>query len=125
MVDAALLIVLLIVLFGVGQRCLRAVPFEHGFEEGVFAIGLGFGLLAYVTLALGEIGVLRRPALWTVLACAAWFGRRESVSGVARGLRGARRWAAAAPASEIAALLLGAGLLAVECVLVMAPAVGS
>ena len=124
MVDAALLIVLLLVLFGGGQRCLRAVPFEHGFEAGLFAIGLGFGLLAYVTLALGEIGVLRRPALWTVLACAAWFGRRESVSGVARGLRGARCWAAAAPASESAALLLAVGLLAVEGVLVMAPVVG-
>jgi len=124
MAAAAILLLLLVVLSGVGRRCLRAVPFEHGLEEGLFALGLGFGLLAYVTLALGEAGLLRRPILWGVLVCAAWFGRRESVSGGARALRGVRRWVVGAPAGELAALAIGTGLLALECLLVMAPAFG-
>ena len=124
MAAAAILLLLLVVLYGVGRRCLRAVPFEHGVEEGLFALGLGFGLLAYVTLALGEAGLLRRPILWGALVCAAWFGRRESVSGGARALRAARRWAAGAPAGELVAVVIGTGLLTLECLLVMAPAFG-
>ena len=124
MAAAAILLLLLVLLYGVGRRCLRAVPFEHGVEEGLFALGLGLGLLAYVTLALGEAGLLRRPILWGALVCAAWFGRRESVSGGARALRGARRWAAGASAGELAAVAIGTGLLALECLLVMAPAFG-
>ena len=124
MAAAAILLLLLVLLYGVGRRCLRAVPFEHGVEEGLFALGLGLGLLAYVTLALGEAGLLRRPILWGALVCAAWFGRRESVSGGARALRGVRRWAVGAPAGELAAVAIGTGLLALECLLVMAPAFG-
>ncbi|MCC6767252.1 MAG: glycosyltransferase family 39 protein [Deltaproteobacteria bacterium] len=124
MLDAVILIALLVVLYGVGRRCLRGVPFADGAEEAIFALGLGFGLLAYATLALGILGVLRLPTLVSAGAAAAWIGRREAVSGVARGLRAAGRFAAAAPAGARVAVVLASGLLAIECVLVMAPAVG-
>jgi len=124
MLDAAILIVLLFVLYGVGRRCVRAVPFADGAEEAIFALGLGLGLLAYVTLALGVLGILRLPVLVSVLAVAGWAGRREAVSGVARGLRAVRRFVTGAPLGARVAVALGLGLLAVECVLVMAPAVG-
>jgi hypothetical protein len=124
MLDAGILLVLLVVLYGAGRRCLRAVPFTHGLEEALFALGLGFGLLAYATLALGELGALRRPVVWAVVAGAAWFGRREGASGLARAFRGVRRWVGAVSVGEWVAVAVGVGLLAVECLLAMAPAVG-
>ena len=124
MIDAAILIALLIVLYGAGRRALRAVPFADGLEEGVFATALGFGLLAYATLALGELGLLRRAALVAVLAIAGWFGRAEAASGLARGARAIGRWARSAAVWERAAVVLAIGLLAVECLLVLAPAFG-
>ena len=124
MIDAAILLALLVVALGVGRRCLRAVPFTDGLEEGVFATALGLGLLAYVTLALGELGLLRRSVLVGVLVVAAWFGRRESVGGVIRLGRGVGRWAARPVPGEVAAVLLGTVLVLAECVLVLAPAVG-
>ncbi|MCC6850544.1 MAG: glycosyltransferase family 39 protein [Deltaproteobacteria bacterium] len=124
MLDAILLAVVLVVLYGVGRRCLRAVPFSDGAEEAVFALGLGLGLLAYATVALGILGLLRLPALVAVLAAAAWTGRREAVSGGVRGLRALGRFAATAPLGARAAVLLALGLFATECVLVMAPVVG-
>jgi 4-amino-4-deoxy-L-arabinose transferase-like glycosyltransferase len=124
MLDAAILIVLLIALYGVGRRCVRAVPFAHGVEEALFALGLGFGLFAYVTLALGEAGVLHAPMLWIALAAATWLGRREIVSGLARAARGGRRFVATGSKVERTAVALGLVVLAVECLLAMAPAVG-
>ncbi len=124
MLDAGMLVVLLVVLYGAGRRCLRAVPFADGVEEATFALGLGFGLFAYVTLALGELGVLRAPALWAVLAGAAVFAWREAVSGLAGAARGARRFALAGSVAARLAVALGVVLLGLECVLVMAPAVG-
>jgi len=124
MIDAAILLVVLVVLYGGGRRALRAVPFVDGVEEGVFALALGLGLLAYATLGLGELGLLRRPMLIAVLAGAAWFGRHEAVSGLARGGRAIGRWLRRAPRDEQAAVALGTVLLAVECLLVLAPAFG-
>ncbi len=124
MLDAVTLAVLLVVLYGVGRRCVRAVPFAHGLEEAVFALGFGFGLLAYVTLALGEAGVLRAPVLWGALAVAGWLGRRESASGMARAFRGVRDFVTGGPIGERAAVGLGVLLLAAECLLAMAPVVG-
>jgi hypothetical protein len=48
-------------------------------SEGHLALGLAFGLMAYATLTRRSV----RPVLWLA---AAGFGRRESVSGVARAL---------------------------------------
>ncbi len=124
MLDAAILLVLLVIALGVGRRCLAAVPFADGLEEGVFAIALGLGMLAYVTLALGEVGVLHRPVLVGILVLAAWVGRREGVVGVLRIARAMRRWATRPRPAEIAGVALAAALVAVECVLVLAPAVG-
>lgn len=124
MIDAGILVVLLVVLYGVGKRVVRAVPFASGLEEALFALGMGFGLFAYVTLALGEAGWLHAPVLWLLLAAATWLGRRESASGLARALRGTRRFLAHGPAGERAAVALGAVLLVSECVLVLAPAFG-
>jgi 4-amino-4-deoxy-L-arabinose transferase-like glycosyltransferase len=124
MLDAGILLVLVAVALGLGRRCLRAVPFHDGLEEGVYAVTLGFGLLAYTTLALGEIGLLRRPVLIGVLAVAAWFGRAETVAGLARTARAIQRWAAAPRPPEVAAVALAVALVALECLLVLAPAVG-
>ena len=124
MIDVAILLVILAIAFGVGRRCVRAVPFENGLEEGVFAVGLGLALLAYATLALGELGYLRRPALIGVLAFGGWVGRREMAAGLARATRAVRRWVARPTPGEMIAVALGLVLLAVEVVLVLAPAVG-
>ena len=124
MLDVAILIVLFVVLYGAGRRCVRAVPFASGLEEAVFALGLGFGLLAYATLALGEMGLLRAPVLWATLAGAAWLGRRESASGIARAVRAVQRFAIAAPIGERLAVVLALVLLGSECLLAMAPAFG-
>jgi hypothetical protein len=115
---------MLVALYGVGRRCVRAVPFAHGVEEALFALGLGFGLFAHVTLALGEAGVLHAPMLWIALAAATWLGRREIVSGLARAARGGRRFVATGSKVERTAVALGLVVLAVECLLAMAPAVG-
>src|SRR5438093_3551878 len=107
MLDLAVLALLLLVALGVGRRLLAAVPFEWALEEAIFAIALGLGLLAYVTLALAEASLLGRPALLAALALAAAWSRRELVAGVALGVRGARRWLDGSPTrSERAALAL-------------------
>ncbi len=124
MIDVAILLVILAIAFGVGRRCVRAVPFEHGLDEGVFATALGLGLLAYATLALGELGWLRRAPLVGVLLLGAWFGRSEIPAGMARTARGVRRWAVRRDAGELAAIAVAATLLVLEVVLVLAPAVG-
>ncbi len=124
MLDAVTLIVLLVVLYGVGRRCVRAVPFADGGEEAIFALGLGLGLFAYATLALGVLGILRLPALASVLGLAAWFGRHEAVSGVARGLRAVRRFASTAPLGARVAVMLALVVLVLECLLAVAPVVG-
>lgn len=124
MVDTVILLALLLVLYGSGRRLLRAMPFANGLEEGVFAVGLGFGLLAYATLALGEAGALHWSALVALLAGAACFGRREIVVGLVRSWRAARQWAVSGPGGERIAVVLGAGLLGLECLLAMAPVVG-
>jgi 4-amino-4-deoxy-L-arabinose transferase-like glycosyltransferase len=124
MLDVAILSVLLVVLYGAGRRCVRAVPFASGLEEAVFALGLGFGLLAYATLALGELGLLRPAALWALLAVAAGFGWRESASGLARAVRAVRRFVVAGQTAERLAVVLALVLLGSECLLAMAPAFG-
>lgn len=123
--DLLVLTVLLLIGLGVGRRLLRAVPFTHPLEEGLFALALALGLLAYLTLALGVVGLLRAWVLWSLLALAAWLGRREAWSGLAIGARGVRRWWASRPSRvEQVAFALGLGLLVAEVVLVLAPAVG-
>ncbi len=124
MADVAILLAIIAVAFGVGRRCVRAVPFENGVEESGFAVGLGLALLAYATLALGELGLLRRPALIGVLLLGGWFGRRETAAGSARAVRAARRWLARREPGELIAVALGLLMLAAEIVLVLAPAVG-
>ncbi len=124
MVDAAILLALLGVLYGLGRRCLRAVPFADGLEEGVYALGLGLGLLAYATLALGVAGLLRRPVVIALLLAAAWYGRREMVAGLARAGRAGRRFAFDGPIGERIAVVGAAALLLLECLLAMAPVVG-
>lgn len=125
MADFGTLALLLLVALGVGRRLVRAVPFEWALEEGLFALALGLGLLAYATLALAEARVLGRPALVTLLALGGAFGWREIVAGVARGASGVRRWwATPASRSERAAVLLGVLVLAVEGVTAFAPPVG-
>lgn len=125
MLDLAVLALLLLVALGVGRRLLAAVPFEWALEEAIFAIALGLGLLAYVTLALAEASLLGRPALLAALALAAAWSRRELVAGVALGVRGARRWLDGSPTrSERAALALGVVIVAAELVMSFAPPVG-
>ncbi|MEB2285554.1 MAG: hypothetical protein B6D46_14055 [Polyangiaceae bacterium UTPRO1] len=124
MLDAATLLVLLVAVYGVGRRCVRAIPFVDGGEEAIFALGLGLGLLGYVTLALALLGILRLPVLASVLGCMAWLGRREAVSGVVRGLRATWRFASLAPGGARFAAALALALFGIECLLVMAPAVG-
>jgi hypothetical protein len=124
MIDAVILVGVLVALYGFGRRCLRAVPFADGLEEGLYALGLGLGLLAYATLALGVAGLLNRPALLATLIGGAWFGRREIVAGFARGRRAARAWADHGPLGERIAVLACTALLLVECLLAMAPVVG-
>ncbi len=98
---------------------MRAVPFAHGVEEALFALGLGFGLFAYVTLALGEAGAApRRPCSGSRSPPRRWLGRREIVSGLARAARGVRRFVAAG--SNVRAdgrRRSVSSLLAVECLL--------
>jgi Dolichyl-phosphate-mannose-protein mannosyltransferase len=125
MVDLLILAVLLLVGLGAGRRALKAVPFVWPLEEGLFALTLSFGLLAYLTLAFGELGLLQPRVLWAALVLAAWYGRREGLAGLAIGARGLRRWLASRPSRvELAAMLLGGVLLGAEVVLVLAPAVG-
>ncbi len=125
MADLATLAFVLLVALGVGRRLVKAVPFEWALEEGLFAVALGLGLVAYATLALGEAGLLRRGPLLAVLACGALFGRREIVAGLAQAVDGVRRWCALPPSrSEVAGLALACALLAAEVVMVFAPPVG-
>ncbi len=125
MLDLLMLALVVTSALGVGRRLLKAVPFEGGLEENLFAVGLGLGLLAYVTLALGEVGVLRRPVLLAVLAAGMVFGWRELVAAAAGVPRGLRRWRALRPSrSEQAVIVLGIGLLACEVLMVFAPPVG-
>jgi 4-amino-4-deoxy-L-arabinose transferase-like glycosyltransferase len=125
MADLGILAVVLVIALGAGRRLLAAVPFEWALEEGLFAIALGLGLLAYATLALAEAGLLGRPGLIVVLGAATVFGWREIVAGIARALHGARRWWHASPSrSERAAVVLGAILIAAELVTAFAPPVG-
>ena len=122
--DLATLAALLVALYGAGKRLLRAIPFADGAEEAIAALGLGLGLFAYVTLALGEVGALSASALWAGIAIAFAFGRREAVSGLARGVRAIGAFVRAAPLLARLGVVLGLGLLAVECLLAMAPAFG-
>jgi len=125
MLDLAILGALLLITLGVGRRLLKAVPFEGGLEEGLFATALGLGLLAYVTLALGLAGLLGRPALVALLAIAAAVARREIVAAVASAMNGIRRWRDIPPSrSETLGLALAAALVAAEVVMVFAPPVG-
>src|SRR5712671_219512 len=125
MLDLGTLALVVMVALGVGRRLLRAVPFEGALEEALFAIGLGLGLLAYATLALGEAGVLRRSVLIGVLVVGAALGWRQIVATGAGLGRGARRWWAARPSrSECVLLVLGTLVVACEVVMVFAPPVG-
>jgi hypothetical protein len=125
MVDLAVLAALLVIALGVGRRLLRAVPFEGGLEEGLFATALGLGLLAYATLALGLTGLLGRPALVALLTAAAALTWREIVAMLAGALQGVRRWRDVPPSrSETLGLVLGTTLVAAEIVMVFAPPVG-
>jgi hypothetical protein len=125
MADLGTLAILLLLALGVGRRLLKAVPFEWALEEALFAIALGLALLGYATLALGEAGLLGRPALIGLLAVGAMFGWRELVAGGAQGARGLRRWWTVPRShSEHAAIVLGALVIAGELVMAFAPPVG-
>src|SRR6185295_8664513 len=120
MIDLAILAVLLVVGLGAGRRVLRSVPFTSGLEEAVFALALALALLGYVTLALGEAGLLVAPVLWAVVAAAALYGWRTSLAALARAGRALRT-------RDPAVLLAVAGmalLVAAELVPVLAPPVG-
>ncbi len=125
MLDLVILSMVLLVALGVGRRWLRAVPFPWLLEEGLCAVALGLGVLAYVTLALGELGWLSRSSLLGVLGLGAMWSRREIAAGVAILARGIKRWrdSQAAPAERVAVAVGGALLLA-ELAIVLAPAVG-
>jgi len=125
MLDLLLLVALLAAGVGSGRRWLRAVPFASPLEEFLAAVALGLGLLAYATLALGELGLLYGWAVGALVAAAGWYGRRELAAALALAARGVRRWRAAGPSrSEVALLGLGVLLVAAAVVLDLAPAVG-
>src|SRR5262245_61855475 len=125
MIDLAILAALVVVALGVGRRLLKSVPFESALDEGLFATALGFGLLAYATLALAEAGLLRRSALIAVLVIAAASSWREIVAAGALAARGTGRWWQAPPTrSELAVVALGIVVVVSEVVMVFAPPVG-
>ncbi len=125
MFDLLLMVALVLVALGAGRRMLRGVPFPWLLEESLFAVALSFGLLAYVTLALGLTGLLHGASVLAVVAGAAWYGRREMVATCALAARGVRRWRESEPArSEVAIVLLGVFLVSVEIVFNLAPPVG-
>jgi hypothetical protein len=125
MLDLLVLAALLVAGLGCGRRLLRAVPFGWPLEEALAALALTLGLLAYVTLALGELGLLYAWAIVAVVAAAAWYGRREVLAAGALAVRGMRRWRDAGPSrSEVALLALGTLLVAATTVLDLAPPIG-
>ncbi len=124
MIDLVIVAVVVLIALGVGRRLLRAVPFASSLEEALYAVALALGLFAYVTLALGEAGLLYRPVLIAVLVLGAGYGWREMVAAAAKLARGMRRWSGRSPVAERAAVALGVLLIATEVVLVLAPPVG-
>ena len=125
MADLVVLALLILTGLGAGRRLVRAVPFAWPLEEALFALALAFGLLAYATLALGEVGLLSWPAIAAVIVAGGWYGRREMLAGIAVAARGLARWWAGAPAmSERAGCVLAAVVIGAQMIMVLAPAVG-
>jgi len=58
--SVGLLLMILLVAYFLGKKFLKwlKIDFEFSLEETVFSIGLGFGVLAYITLFLGLLGLL-------------------------------------------------------------------
>jgi hypothetical protein len=66
MLNILFLFILILISFTVGRRILRLckICFGSQIEEFVFSTGIGLGLVSYLTLALGLIGILYK---WTCL----------------------------------------------------------
>ncbi len=125
MLDLASLALMVIVALGVGRRLVKSVPFEGALEEALFAVGLGLGLLAYVTLGLGEAGLLRGFVLLALLMVGMAVAWREIAASAAQVGRGIRRWWASRPSrSERTIIALAIVMVACEVVMVFAPPVG-
>jgi 4-amino-4-deoxy-L-arabinose transferase-like glycosyltransferase len=125
MIDLAVLAILIVIALGVGRRLLHGLPFGSPLEEALFALALAFGLLAYATLALGEAGLLRAPALVAVLGAGAFYGWREAVAALARAGRAFRRATRRdAPWTPIAGIALASLVIGAELIPLFAPPIG-
>ena len=71
---------LVVICFGVGARALRRLRLTCSgiAEEAVFAVPVGMGIVAYLLLALGLVGLLRLAPVLILLAVLAVFGGRDS-----------------------------------------------
>jgi len=67
--SVCLLFLVAIVAYFLGKKFLRwlRIDFEFSLEETVFSIGLGFGVLAYMTLFLGLLGLLYTSLFYGLL----------------------------------------------------------
>jgi hypothetical protein len=67
---------------GVGSAALRwlGLPVVSRLEGWVFALALGFGIIAYAMLGLGLVGLLLLPSIVVALAVLALLARRDLVS---------------------------------------------
>ena len=60
LLSVGLLLIVIVVAYFLGKKSLKWLKIDFGFllEEIVFSVGLGFGVLAYMTLFLGLLGLL-------------------------------------------------------------------
>jgi len=67
--SVGLLLMILLVAYFLGKKFLKwlKIDFEFFLEETVFSVGLGFGILAYMTLFLGLLGLLYTPLFYGLL----------------------------------------------------------
>ncbi len=61
----------------IGQRVLRGFAFSSPLETGIFAFGIGWGVISFSTFALGLVGVLNRLLFWGILLLALILLRNE------------------------------------------------
>jgi len=64
-----LLLMVLLVAYFLGKKFLKwlKIDFQFSLEETVFSVGLGFGVLAYMTLFLGLLGLLYTSLLYGLI----------------------------------------------------------
>ena len=86
-------LILICAAFGRKLLAFLRVKMEGALEESVFGVALGFGVVAYLILGIGLLGLLRAEALGVLMILIGVWSVREFVAILFELVQGARSWA--------------------------------